>query len=84
VKLSKLPSKRFKTLTGPTWCAKPSLYELLQRQELVSVTRLACGQPRLLGREANETKQDSAAWPTDGTKTAIADTIRDLDPLGSL
>jgi len=46
VKLSKLPSKSFKTPASLRWCAKPSLYELLQRQDLVSVTRFACGQPR--------------------------------------
>jgi hypothetical protein len=51
---SKLSSKRFKTPASLTWCAKSSPDELLQRQNLVSVTRFACVQLRLLGREANE------------------------------
>jgi hypothetical protein len=55
VKLSKLPSKRFKTPASLTWCARSSPDELLQRQNLVSVTRFACGRPHLLGREADET-----------------------------
>jgi hypothetical protein len=51
VKLTRLHSP-----VGLTWCAKPSPDELLPRQDLVSVTRFACRQPDLLGREATETR----------------------------
>jgi len=43
------------------WCWKSSPSELLQRQELASVTRLACGQPRLLGCQAKKTAYKSPA-----------------------
>ena len=39
--------------------------ELLQRQNLVSVIRFACGQPHWLGREADETsRHSSGTWPS--------------------
>jgi hypothetical protein len=48
-------SKSFTTPASLTWCARSSPDELLQRQNLVSVTRFACGRPHLLGREPDET-----------------------------
>ena len=48
-----LRSKSFKTSGSPTCspkrCARPSPYELLERQDLASVTRLACGRRHFPG-----------------------------------
>jgi hypothetical protein len=49
-KLSKPPSKRFKTLASLRWCARLSPDELLQRLDLVSVIQFACGRRRSAGK----------------------------------
>ena len=54
MKLSTLPAKHLTTLASLNRCLKSWASELLQRQDLVSAIRFACGKPRYLGLPANE------------------------------
>jgi hypothetical protein len=53
VKLSKLPAKSLRTPASLKLRAMSSLAESLQRQDLVSVTRFVCGNPRSANQTCN-------------------------------